>query len=134
MGLPHESHMHPTSSTHMQGVSLVVFGPTLLDVAHRLQVGVGLLSLMFLVRAVGTVLGTVGSGVLMDHFRWMSFTLLCLIVIGGMASMSTCSYTHSTFSSENVITNIVMSHFICYACTCTYMRILLFNLHYNFFL
>ena len=113
----------------------MVFGPTLLDVAHKLQVGVGLLSLMFLVRAVGTVLGTVGSGVLMDHFQWMSYTLLCLILIGGMASKSTCSYTRSTFSSMNkllLLLNIVVSHFICYACTCTYMRILLFNLHYNF--
>ena len=66
-------------------MSLVVFGPTLLDIAHRLDVGVGLLSVIFLVRSIGGVIGTVGSGVLMDHFPRQQYSLLCLILAGGIA-------------------------------------------------
>lgn len=69
----------------MQGVSLVVFAPTLLDIAHKLNVGVGILSLIFLVRAIGSVIGTVGSGILMDRFPQLQYALLCFVLFGGVA-------------------------------------------------
>ena len=64
-----------------------MFGPTLLDISEKLHVGVGILTLMFLVRAVASVVGTVSSGVLMDWLPHLSYTLLCFIIVGGMASM-----------------------------------------------
>ena len=64
----------------MQGISLVVFAPTLLDIAHQLDVGVGVLSVIFLVRAIGGVIGTVGSGILMDHYPRLQYTLICLFL------------------------------------------------------
>ena len=68
----------------MQGVSLLVFAPTLLDIAHKLNVGVGVMSAIFLVRAIGGVIGTVGSGILMDHFPRKQYALLCCIIFGGI--------------------------------------------------
>lgn len=78
----------------MQGVSLVVFAPTLLDIAHQLNVGVGVLSVVFLVRAIGGVIGTVGSGVLMDHFSQLQYSLLCCVLAGGIAG--TYLYMHDS--------------------------------------
>ena len=63
---------------------MVVFAPTLLDIAHQLNVGVGLLSVIFLVRAIGAVIGTVGSGVLMDHFPRRQYILLCCVLMCGV--------------------------------------------------
>ena len=71
----------------MQGISLVVFAPTLLDIAHQLNVGVGVLSVIFLVRAIGGVVGTVASGILMDHYPRRQYALLCsflVVVITGI--------------------------------------------------
>ena len=65
-----------------QGVSLVVFAPTLLDIAHKLNVGVGIMSVIFLVRAIGGVVGTVGSGILIDHFPKKKNALLCCVLLG----------------------------------------------------
>ena len=45
------------------------------------------LSAMFLVRAVGSVVGIAGVGALSDRFQWLSFTLLSLSVAGGLTSM-----------------------------------------------
>ena len=70
-----------------QGVSLVVFAPTLLDIAHQLDVGVGLLSVVFLVRAAGGVIGTMGSGMLMDRFPQQQYTLLCCVLVGRILGM-----------------------------------------------
>ena len=75
------------SFSNAQGVCLVVFGPTLLDISEKLHVGVGILTLMFLVRAVGGVIGVVVSGLLMDWLPHFSYTLLCFIIVGEMASM-----------------------------------------------
>ena len=58
----------------------MVFAPTLLDIAHQLDVGVGLLSVMFLVRAAGGVLGTMVSGVLLDKFPRRQYALLCVVL------------------------------------------------------
>ena len=65
----------------------MVFAPTLLDLAHKLNVGVGVMSVIFLVRAVGGVIGTVGSGVLMDRFPRKQYLLLSTILLGGLAGM-----------------------------------------------
>ena len=64
-----------------------MFAPTLLDLAHRLNVGVGVMSAVFLVRAVGGVIGTVGSGVLMDHFPRKQYVLLSSVLLGGIAGI-----------------------------------------------
>lgn len=76
-----------STTDFMQGVSLVVFAPTLLDIAHELDVGVGILSVIFLVRAIGSLIGTVGSGILMDRFPQLQYTQLCFVLVGGVASM-----------------------------------------------
>lgn len=73
--------------SHWQGVSLVVFAPTLLDIARELHVGVGILSVIFLVRAIGSVIGTVGSGILMDHFPQLQYALLCFVLVAGVAGI-----------------------------------------------
>ena len=61
-----------------------MFAPTLLDIAHKLNVGVGILSVIFLVRAIGGVTGTVGSGILMDHFPKKQNALLGFMLFGGI--------------------------------------------------
>jgi FHS family Na+ dependent glucose MFS transporter 1 len=71
---------------YTQGISLVVFAPTLLDIAHQLNVGVGVLSVIFLVRAIGAVIGTVGSGILMDHYSRLQYAQLCIVLVGGIAA------------------------------------------------
>ena len=75
---------------YTQGISLVVFAPTLLDIAHQLNVGVGVLSVIFLVRAIGAVIGTVGSGILMDHYSRLQYAQLCIVLVGGIAGMCSC--------------------------------------------
>ena len=72
---------------YTQGVSLVVFAPTLLDIAHRLDVGIEVMSVIFLSRAIGGVVGTIGSGVLMDRFSKQQYAQMCCILIGGIVGM-----------------------------------------------
>ena len=73
----------------------MVFAPTLLDIAHQLNVGVGLLSVIFFVRAIGGVLGTVGSGIFLDHFPRLKYVLLCCVLACGVAGMyDVCSHVH----------------------------------------
>ena len=62
----------------------MVFAPTLLDIAQKLNVGVGVMSVIFLVRAIGGVVGTVGSGILMDHFPKKRYSMLCCLLFGGI--------------------------------------------------
>ena len=71
-----------------QGSAYLVFGPTLLDIASKLSVGVSTLSAMFFVRAVGTVGGSILSGVVMDKFERFSYSIFCVILISGFASES----------------------------------------------
>ena len=70
-----------------QGVSLVVFAPTLLDIAHQLDVSVAVLSIIFLVRAIGSVIGTIGSGVLMDRFPRLQYLQLSFVLFGSVAGI-----------------------------------------------
>ena len=60
----------------------MVFAPTLLDIAQKLNVGVGVMSVIFLVRAIGGVVGTIGSGILMDHFPKKQYSMLCCALLG----------------------------------------------------
>ena len=75
-----------------------MFAPTLLDIAHQLDVGVGLLSVAFLSRAIGGVIGTVSSGVLMDRFPSLQYTLLSCFLFGGIAGLTTmCVYKNKYY-------------------------------------
>ena len=59
---------------------MLVFGPTLLDLASHLQVGVGVLSAMFGARAAGAAVGGVGSGLAMDYWVKYSYTMMSIII------------------------------------------------------
>ena len=63
-----------------------MFGPTLLDLAKHLSVGVGSLAIMFAVRAIGSAVGSVGSGVILDKMERFSYTLIAIIITGGIIS------------------------------------------------
>ena len=65
---------------------MLVFGPTLLDIADHLSVDVGVLSVMFTCRAVGGVIGSVASGVIIDKYYSGSYTILSIIITSCMAS------------------------------------------------
>lgn len=71
----------------MQGASLIVFGPTLLDIASHLSVDVGVLAVMFTCRALGSGVGSVASGVVIDKFATWSYTTLTVITSSCIASM-----------------------------------------------
>ena len=64
----------------------MVFGPTLLDLANHLSVGVGSLAIMFAVRALGGAAGSVGSGVILDKAKRHSYTFMCFVIFTGIAS------------------------------------------------
>ena len=69
-----------------QGSAMVVFGPTLLDLASRLSSGVGPLAAMLAVRAIGHAVGGVGSGILFDKLYRLSYTFLVGIILTEIAS------------------------------------------------
>ena len=70
-----------------------MFGPTLLDIADRLSVDVGVLSVMFACRAVGAVIGSIASGVIIDKYYSFSYTILSIIIVSCMASESKLTCT-----------------------------------------
>lgn len=70
----------------LQGSSVLVFGPTLLDLADHLAVGVGVLAVMFTCRALGSAVGSVASGVVLDKYTAWSYTILSVIIFSCMAS------------------------------------------------
>ena len=70
----------------LQGTSLIVFGPTLLDIASHLSVGVGVLAVMFTCRAIGSGIGSVSTGVIFDKFPSWSYTTLSVITSSCIAS------------------------------------------------
>ena len=69
----------------------MIFGTTLLDVADHINVGVSLVSFMFFVRAVGSIIGTVGAGFLLDLFPRLQNTLLCLFTLGMVVGITVLS-------------------------------------------
>lgn len=65
---------------------MLVFGPTLLDLADHLNVGVAILAIMFTCRAVGGVIGSVASGVILDKYTTWSYTILSVVIFSCMIS------------------------------------------------
>jgi len=63
-----------------------VFGPTLLDLASHLSVGIGVLAAMLTVRAVGYAIGNVVSGSLFDKLQRLSYAFLVGILLTAIAS------------------------------------------------
>ena len=77
---------------HMQGAALIVFGPTILDMARHVDTTVGILSAMFAFRAVGAAIGSIGTGVALDRgLKNYSYSYMTLVLI---------STTVSKYSSE----------------------------------
>lgn len=72
-----------------QGTTLVVFGPTLLDLADHVGVGISELAAVLFCRSVGSVIGAGGSGYLCDRFHKASLWMLCIDMIGA----AICEYT-----------------------------------------
>ncbi len=70
----------------IQGAALLVFGPTLLDFAEHLGVGIDVLAVIFTCRAIGGAVGSVISGIIMDKLQRFSFTILCVIYVCCIAS------------------------------------------------
>ena len=66
---------------------MIVFGPTLLDIAHQFDVSVAVLSIIFLVRGIGAAVGAAGSGILMDHFPRVQYIQLCFFLFGLLAGI-----------------------------------------------
>ena len=64
----------------LQGASLVVIGPTLLDLAHHVSVDVGTVSLMFICRAVGSLIGVATTGVILDKLSGYLYTTIFIIL------------------------------------------------------
>ena len=70
-----------------------------------------MLSVIFLVRAIGAVIGTVGSGILMDRYSRLQYALLCsflLVVITGE-----CGYL--TMRGIVVVVDVLLCMYI-YSC------------------
>ena len=63
-----------------------MFGPTLLDLADHLSVGIDALAIMFTCRAIGAAVGSVGSGIVFDKMVEYSYTIFCVIYISCIAS------------------------------------------------
>ena len=57
-----------------------VFGPTFLDLANHLSVGVGAVSAMFGVAAIGSIFGSGISGILLDGLEELSFLILSVTI------------------------------------------------------
>lgn len=65
---------------------MLVIGPTLLDLAHHVSVGIGTVSLMFTCRGVGAGIGGIISGVALDKFNGYSYTIISVILISFIGS------------------------------------------------
>ena len=64
----------------------MIFGPTLLDLADHLGVGVGDLAAMFACRAIGAAIGSVCSGIALDKLFHSTYIILTLILLSSLAS------------------------------------------------
>ena len=75
------------------GVAYSIMGPTLLDLAARLRVGVTAMSSMFTVRAMGAVTGSVVSGVLLDRKREYSYAIVSASILVCIISLCIIPYS-----------------------------------------
>ena len=66
-----------------QGTSITIFGPTLLDLADSVGVGIAVLAAVLFCRSVGSVVGAAGSGFIFDRFSKASLWILCVDVFIG---------------------------------------------------
>ena len=70
----------------IQGVGYLVFAPTILDFSSQLDVSVGVLSAMFVCRAVGSAMGSVGAGLLLDRVHHFAYSFMSLVFIASIVS------------------------------------------------
>ena len=61
-----------------QGTTLVIIGPTLLDLADHVGVGIAELAAVLFGRSVGSVVGAGGSGFVCDRFHKESLWILSI--------------------------------------------------------
>ena len=65
---------------------MVIFGPTILDLGNQLNASVGVLSAMFVCRAIGSALGSIGTGIILDKLHKFSYTIMSIILFSSIAS------------------------------------------------
>ncbi len=65
---------------------MLVFGPTILDLSNQLDVSVGVLSAMFVCRAVGIALGSITAGVTLDKLHHFAYTFMSLVFFSSIVS------------------------------------------------
>lgn len=63
-----------------------MYGPTLLDLADHLSVGVGSVATMFAVLGIGSIVGAAVNGVLLDRLEMLSFSILSVSIFGAVIS------------------------------------------------
>ena len=78
------------NSIVLQGLSVVILGPTLLDLSNRVGVGISELAAILLVRSVGSVFGSVGSGFVCDHYQKASLWMLNANIF----ALALCTYIY----------------------------------------
>lgn len=72
-----------------QGTCLVIVSPTMLDIAAYVGVGLAEIAAMLLVRSVGSVVGSVGAGILFDKFyKYSLWIIVNFIIFGGMCKFA----------------------------------------------
>ena len=70
----------------LQGSALVVFPPTILDIADSLGVSLAILSAMFASRAAGSAFGAVGAGFTLDMLPRWSYLFMTFVFLSSIAS------------------------------------------------
>ena len=68
----------------------MILGPTLLDLSNRVGVGISELAAILLVRSVGSVFGSVGSGFVCDHYQKASLWMLNANIF----ALALCTYIY----------------------------------------
>lgn len=66
----------------------------MLDLAAYIGVGLSEIAAMLMVRSVGSIFGSVGSGILFDKFYKISLWMLIIVIISG--GLCECNHAHLT--------------------------------------
>ena len=69
-----------------QGAALVVFGPTILDLARELDVNLSVLAAMFACRALGSAFGSISAGITIDRVPNWSYLFMSFIFLFSITS------------------------------------------------